>query len=404
MGTGDAGLRRFSNMQWYLAQAQNRVHLAAVCTEAVTSDEFGAIVMRVLAEAPQLGWRIDLQDDGFYNCAPVALSSVAHFALAPPAGWRMRDIDALLAEPLPESAPAFRARCISAPDAEPGKVRAWVLFEGSHALTEGGDIGAILRGRGAVHDSRPVVDVPVGGWRRTALAVALPLLWALHLGASFAVRRRAVGMRTLRLSLGRAEVAAAARGLQVSQRALLFGLVISALFGARGSKRARHIAYSSLPKARARLHDDTFLNVRMDEFKARLTGAPAADVQATAAAIFRRGPMPLGVQAWHNALLGLHRRLHKLFPGLYRHGFFDFSPYDMVLSLVPQVRPGTGWGPLAGATCFAGSNTGATPNCIYAVGERQITLSLWLPPDLAARQDALVQAAVDLGIAAEVWD
>jgi len=404
MGTGDAGLRRFSNMQWYLAQAQNRVHLAVACSEAITPEDFGVIVMRVLAEAPQLGWRIDLQDDGYYDCAPVEVARVARFDLAPPQGRRMPDFDALLAEPLPEGAPAFRARCILAPDAVPGKVRAWVLFEASHALTEGGDIGAILRGRGAVHDSRPVVDVPAGGLQRAARALALPLLWALHLGASFAARRKAVGMRTVRLSLGRAEVAAAARRLQVSQRALLFGLVIGAVFGARASKRAHHIAYSSLPKARARLHDDTFLNVRMDEFKARLTGTPAADVQATAAAIARRGPMPLGVQAWHNALLGLHRRVHRLFPALYRHGFFDYSPYDMVVSLVPQVQPGNGWGPLAGATCFAGSNTGATPNCIYAVGERQITLSLWLPPDLAGRQSALVQAAADLGITAEVWD
>lgn len=400
----DAGLRRFSNMQWYLAQAQNRVHLACACPEDIAPEVFRDLVARVLAQAPQLGWAEDLAADGLRDFAPVAVDTLAHYFRASRQGWCLRDFDALLAEPLAPGAPAFRARCMAATEPDARELRAWVLFEASHALTEGGDIGAILRGRGAGHDRRPIFDVPRRGWRRLALAVSLPALWALHLGASFTERRKAAHCRVLRVSLDLGSVALAARRLGVTQRALLFGLVIGGLFGGEARRRALNIGYSSLPKARARLLDDTFLNVRMDEFRVKPTGTPETDVRAAAEAIARRGPMPLSVQAWHNALLGVHRRVQQLVPGLYRHGFFDYSPYDLVLSLVPQVRPGKAWGPLDGVTCFAGSNTGATPNCIYAVGARQITLSLWLPPALAARQGVLLQAAAMLGISAETWE
>ncbi len=68
------------------------------------------------------------------------------------------------------------------------------------------------------------------------------------------------------------------------------------------------------------------------------------------------------------------------------------------------MRPGPAWGPIAEATYFAGSNSGTTPSCIFAVGRDAVTLTFWADRAVAARLGALAAAAEALGVAAEVWE
>lgn len=397
--------RPFSNVQWYLAHSGNRVHLICACPDVIAPADFHAMVARALRLAPQLGWHESLERDGHFLTGATPPDTVAEYNDLHQPGLALGALEAALALPLANTGrPAFRARCLAAAAPDARGTRAVVVFEATHGVTEGGDIAALLRGRGAEHEARPIVDVHLRPLQRLAIALMLPLLWLGFLIAARVPRKASGGFRFARVALDRANVAAAARRLGVSQRALLFGLVLHATRHDPARRRRLNLAYSTLPKARAHLHDDGFLNVRMDEFRLRTEATAAATIRATAAAIAARGPTPIFVQAWQSAVLGWHRRAWRLAPWLYRGGFFGYSPYDLVLSLVPPLRPGPAWGALQRATCFAGSNSGTTPNCIFAVGPERVTLTLWADPAMLSRVGGLVGQAEALGIGAEVWD
>lgn len=404
MPDASAPFRPFSNVQWYLAHADNRVHLICACRDDIAPQMFRAMVARALRLAPQLSWIENLTEDGHRMAAEAPPEAVSEYRRLPQPGFALRDLAADLAQPLADTGrPAFRAHCLAAPAPDARGVRALVVLQATHGVTEGGDVSALMRGRGAEHDGRPVHELRLGPLQRLAVAATLPLLWLGFLIAARLPRKPLRDFRFARVSLDRAGVAAAARRLEVTQRAFLFGLVLHTVLQRPGRNRRLSLAYSTLPKARAHLHDDAFLNVRMDEFRAKTAATAEASIRATAAAISARGPTPIFVQAWQNAVLGWHRRTWRAAPWLYRN-FFGYSPYDMVLSLVPPLRPGPGWGPLAGATCFAGSNSGTTPNCIFAVGPERITLTLWADGTILARVGALVATAAALGVDGELWD
>jgi|GEM_PF-3549603 len=406
MGNGITRLRRFSNLQWYLAHSQNRVHLACASREAISQEAFHALLSKVLALAPQLGWAETLLDDGLIEADAVAPEHVAQYECAARQGLRLADLAPQLAKPLADTGrPAFRALCRAAPEPDARGLRSWLLLEASHALIEGGDVAPLLHGLPSQEDVRPLVDLRPRRLQRLAAGVLMPLLAALHLGASALPRPDVASFRFGRVALERAAISAVARRMQVTQRALLFGLVLEALFGGRGRwGRRLNVAYSSLPQVRALLIDDSFLKVRMDELRLRTGEKAEATIAATAAAIAARGPSPLAVQAWHSALLGWQRRLWRRVPWLFQHGLFGYSPYHIVLSLVPWVRAGKMIPGASEGICFAASMTGTTPNCIYAVGARHITLSLWLPPVLYARLGNVAAVARALQIDAEIWE
>ncbi|MBW6506770.1 MAG: hypothetical protein K0B00_08490 [Rhodobacteraceae bacterium] len=397
--------RRFSNVQWYLAHSENRVHLLCACPDHIELATFHDLVARVLRLAPQLSWSESLVHDGHLVAPLAAPEAVARYRPTPQLGLMLRELEPDLARTLADTGrPAFRASCFAAPEPDARGVRSLMVLQATHGVTEGGDISRLSRGLDAEHEARPTSRLRLRLTQRLAMWAMLPLLWAGFLFAARLRRRPLHEFRFVRVSLDRAGVAAAVRRLGVTHRAFLFGLVAHAVLHDPARKRRLNLAYSTLPRARARHHDDRFLNVRMDEFRLQTAAAPEASIRATAAAIAARGPTPIFVQAWQNAVLGWHRITRRVAPRLYQRGFFGYTPYDLVLSLVPPLMPGPGWGPLAGATFFAGSNTGTTPNCIFAVTPDRITLTLWADNAVAARVGDVVASARALGIAAEVWD
>ncbi len=396
--------RRFSNVQWYLAHSENRVHLLCACPDDIAPATFHDLVGQMLRLAPQLSWSESLLQDGHLVAPMVAPAAVSRYLPMPGSGLLFRDLEADLAETLADTGrPAFRASCLAATEPDARGVRALMVLQATHGVTEGGDISRLARGRSAEHEGRPESRQRLRKVQRLAMWAMLPLLWAGFLFAARLRRRPLHEFRFVRVSLDRAGVAAAVRRLGVTHRAFLFGLVLHAVLHDPNRKRRLNLAYSTLPMARARKHDDSFLNVRMDEFRLQTAATPEASIRATAAAIAARGPTPIFVQAWQSAVLGWHRRTRRIAPWLYRRGFFGYTPYDLVLSLVPPLLPGPSWGPLAGATFFAGSNTSTTPNCIFAVTRDRITLTLWADSAVAARVEAIIGNAEALGVAAEVW-
>lgn len=395
----DTTLRPFSALQYYLAHAQNRVHLMIGVPRAVSTAELLDLVAEVVAAAPQLRWRESLVQGGHSPDPDTRIEAlIDHQGAVTAAAGRAALVDCL-SQPLHDTGkPAFRVVCRSAPEPDPDGVQCWILFQTTHALMEGGDIASILRGRGSVHDARRVVDGGLGVFKRLAAAVLPAFFYGLHMLAAATEKRDPAGFAFLTETLDRADLCVVARRLGVSQRALVFGLVTHALLAEAGKKRSVSLTYSTLPTERARLSDDEFLNLRMDDLRLRLGADVEADIRTTANALDARGPSPIFAQTWQRKLTRWHRSVHQRCPGLYPRRFFGFAPYDMVLSMVPPVDPGRFSPLLTRARVFAGSNTGSVPTCVMVPTRETVSLTLWASPVMQARFDRLRMAAETLGI------
>ena len=218
--------RRFSNMQWYLAHSENRVHLLCACPHDIAPDAFRAVVGRALQLAPQLSWAENLAEDGHRMDGAASPEAVSVYLRQPRPGFSLSEIEADLAEPLTDTGrPAFRARCLAAGAPDARGMRALVAFVATHGVTEGSDVSALLRGRTSEHERRALADPRLSPALRLAMAATLPLLWLGFLVAAHLSRTPLHQFRFVRMSLDRAGVVAAARRLGVTQRAFLFGLV-----------------------------------------------------------------------------------------------------------------------------------------------------------------------------------
>lgn len=394
----------FSATQYYLAHAKNSVHLVLACPQEVSEPAFRAFVARLIEDAPQLGWRESLIDSAHVTDAPVLLDEIIDYARHPLQQTGFAEIDRVLSEPLTDTGrPAFRAFCRTAPRADWRGVRSWIALQTTHALMEGGDVTSILRGRGSVHLERPLVDANLSAAIRLGLPLMMPFLWLFHVLASRSVRLRPQQCSFERVALDRKSLTRAARRLGVGQRALLFGLVTHALLYDPERKRPLSLAYSILPRERVRLYDDEFLNVRIDEFRLRAEDDLEAHIKAMAQALIERGPSPMFSQAWQRRLTGVHKHVHRAWPWLYPKTFFDYTPYDLVLSMLEPVRPERYEPFLGGAHAFAGSNTGASPACIFVPARHEFTLNFWAAPETRERLPRLLEAAGALDIGVEYW-
>lgn len=190
----------------------------------------------------------------------------------------------------------------------------------------------------------------------------------------------------------------------MSQRALLFGLLTHALWSDPDKKRTLSAAFATLPRVRTRLSDDDFLNLRSDDFRLTLRGALEDDIRAMDKTLTARAPSAIFVQMWHRRLAALNQRLQRKMPWLYPERFFDFIPYDFVLSLLPPLDPRRVSPVFEGAQVYAGSNIGTGNGCFFIPTHDRITLNVWAEPAVRARFGELAGAAEALGIATSSLD
>ncbi|RFP88563.1 hypothetical protein DZK27_08795 [Rhodobacteraceae bacterium 63075] len=395
--------RPFSNMQWYLADAQNTVHCILASPHEMTEDAFRELLARFAQNGPSVLWQEDRDAQTLVHRGDLDLVELGRYTRSDGALMPHSELAETLAKPFTPDEPAsFRATCYTAPEPNENGMRTWIVFETSHAMTEGSDISKLLRRMTDDTDARPQ---KVSSRMRAGEVGALflvPFIWVLHMFAAWSHKphRRDYGFS--RVTLDKADLGRAARELGVSKRAVIFGTVTHALLSDKLGKKG-HLAYTQLPGERLRLDSENYLNVQVDEVRAPIREDLKTQITELHETLAPRAGASHFVSIWHNKLLSMHRFFYRRMPWLYPKNFFDFSPYDLLLSLLPPIRPARSWADLQDTTVFAGSNTGAYPTCIIAVGETEISLNFWLD---AAREDRLADVlsnAEALSIGARGW-
>jgi hypothetical protein len=328
----------FTNFQWYFSRSRNTVFFGAFAREALTEAAFLNAVHAALALAPQLNWRQDDAGQRHVDARPFPIERIATYTEVDSFdgfpdkvlthGLEIFDDPAL---------PCFRARCyVLKHGAHEGR-RSFVLFQTSHALMEGADSSALVRGLTSVHEAKPKARTMGAagrfGLRLAALAIAPANLIMARYHQGHLKRSAFVTMTVDRDSLKRA---ATAYGVQ--QRSILFGAVLYGIFhtGPAGPSRnkARLIGYTRL-SARRFDGDDDFMKLRVHMARVKSALSFADYVRGLDALLEKDATNATGMQLLYNTVLGVHKRLVRLIPWAYDRKFFSFVPYDFVFSLVP---------------------------------------------------------------------
>lgn len=395
--TKSEGFVRFSNIQWYLAHADNTVHFIAASRRELTEDQLHFIVDEVLREAPQLCQHESAIQDGHIPADDIPVAQIASFRKTDSPVPPIAAILETMGQPFADTGePTFRARLHTSASANAEGIRSILAIESTHAVMEGGDIANLLRGRSADHLSRPVVNrrpKMLARWLIKALSVPLALI---HVTIAKTEKKDAADFRFASTLLDRNDVWHTARAIGVSQQALLFSLVLYATRPEPAAGKALNVIYSTLPAERSRVADDAYLNVRLQEVKFRGAEGFEAFARATQETIKDTRETPYFTMSLYNHLIGVHRVLHKAMPWLYRGNFFGFSPADFILSMLPPARAVRKFSMLEDATIFAGSLTKTARNCIFVPGEKEVSLNFWADKETLARLPELHDLAESL--------
>lgn len=397
----DEEFRSFTALQYYLAHSENNVHTIFELEHPIDNASFETLVETVIGLAPQLLWRESLIDGGHYCDKTADWSSRLTFEHCGTRYDADRALHMHLGKSLQDDGlPAFRAICQSFGSPPDQRRVGRLIVQTTHALVEGGDVSAILEGRGSQHDTRPIVSSGLSVLSQLGVRALVPFLLPMHLLTAKLQRKRASDFDFARLVLGRVDLRKAARRLGVGQKDLTFALTTYGYSAAKNNKKHLLITYSTLPKVRAALSDDEFLNLRMDELRLSVKCDPEDHIKAVADALSERGANPIFVQTWQRLLTRAHQRLHRLFPWLYPQSFFGFAPYDLVLSMIPPVRPAALTPLLKRALVFGGTNTGSAAACIFVPTAEYLTLTIWGDDSRDRQVSAIIDVAQSLGIEA----
>ena len=85
-------------------------------------------------------------------------------------------------------------------------------------------------------------------------------------------------------------------------------------------------------------------------------------------------------RAFYNAILGVYRGLHRLFPVFYRGRFFTYVPHDCVLSLPPPHLAGGWFRKLFRGSIFCGSCMPGANSCVFVPYSRRLQPELPCQP------------------------
>lgn len=392
----------YSNMQWYLSNARNTVHLLALFPDRLDKAQMLAMLARTLRALPAL-MQSDLPTQGAIRPSVIAAQDPEAVAEAVLTCHEMAEqgVDpSRYLEPAPElfddpALPALRARLITLAPDEKGSIGSVLSIAVSHALIEGADLSTLMRdGRSR---SQRSVDPRFGVFSRLGLALGSPMLATLQLFLSHREKRRRGSFGFAVVELDAAALRHAARRLGLRRRSLLFGSVLHALTDGPAGRRLG-VSYSHLPPYRLTLEDDSQLSVRVNFLSLKREDTVEAFAGHIEEQLRRRDESAVLTQFLANRVLGWHRRAIRLFPGLYRGAFFGFAPYEMVLSLVHPLRPTGAFAAFRQARIIGGSMTGTAPSCIMMQANGRVGMCLWIEHDRMARLSTLRDNLLALGI------
>lgn len=404
--------RSFSNMQWYLSHAGNTVHLVAVVDRIVQQSEFTEMVRSCLQSYPDLGLSEDRLKEKFHlprsGAQPSLEMQDGQCVLNYQVDKGLHDDPSRFMHPAGHvfdnpDLPAFRANCwVSDVDQEDAG-KSVIRISASHSLVEGADLATVVRGQTNRRGKRTEDPGKLSPLVRLGLGLAAPLLAMVHVTLAKRESRKPADFSFSCVELDRADVARVAAEYGISKRTLLFALSLFALSRPKKEGSAIRYAYSKLPKRRIRMEDDSFLSVRMQFMAFKATGGFADFAGRLDRELNRQNETEVLTQFLANRVLRVQRWIRRFAPALYRGPFFGYAPYDIVLSLVPPLKPSGQYDALAQARLFGGSYTGTVPNVIYLWGPRSVTMTCWLEQRHSDRLGKLAAVCDDLGIALTIW-
>jgi len=396
--------RPFTHMQWYLAHARNTVHYAAFSPYAMSKSDFRKFVGEFVSRAPQLMLGENLDDDCHHPIADARLDDLCEYQNHEVLDVKLTD----WLQPRPNTyagtnKPAFRAWCVSSKKPDARGMQSFIHMQSSHALMEGSDLSYILREKPVANHAKPTVDVELNFRSRISMALLAPILAITHLVMSKFEKKRVGDFRFHSLAANSRSLARCARRMKISRRALLFALVLFAVIRGEGPVKRQLFGYSTLPHTKIRLEDDAYLNLRMQLLPFRGPKNFEAFAQALHEALGKQNESEIFTQFLYNRILAIQRRVHQLIPWLYKGSFFGFAPYDIVLSLLPPVRPAKAFSAISDTPVFGGSFTGTVANCIYLAGRRETTLNFWVNEPLLSNMPTLSSLMDECGIEYVEW-
>ena len=393
--------QKFSHLQWYLHHAENTVHLAAESDEALSENDLHEIAGWFMKLAPQLHYRADGAGEGHLP-SPVNPAAICHYEevdnLQQALEWAVKNHPAIYADP---SRPNFRAYGFCLRKAKKGAPRSLYVCCSSHALMEGSESARIMRMRPTVHHAERA-PARLGLLQNAMITAAGLVLAPLHLIASAFDRRDVTHGNWAVIDISRKSIKQLATRHGVRQRSVLFSLPLYGLhfeqsLPNRAKKKPQLISYSTLPDTKTTL-EDAALNLRMQVGRIPFAESFEAHLKAIDKVLSKEDTTEIYSQAFYNAILGVHRVLHRLFPVLYRGRFFTYVPYDFVLSLLPPHITGGWFRKLFRRSIFCGSYTPGTNSCVFVPYLGGFSLNFYADPKIHANMDAFTAFLKQQGI------
>lgn len=400
-GLGAPGeVHPYTDFQWYLSGGRNAVYFGAFTRDRLTRERWRDMVADVMALAPQLHLRSDHRRQAHVDARPFDLDDIVSFAEVESFdGFPDRVVapnEDLFDDP---RLPAFRAECYALRDGETGDGnRSFILYRSSHALMEGADTAAVVRGRQSDHaaGARSVVKP----WARlAALALGIvyvPLNYAVT--ALFGQRPGTSSMATL--TFDRRELKRKAAELGVGQRSLIFALVMYGFYHRAGG-RSHTISYTNLSSRRAE-GDDAFLKLRMHALKIPDRPDFADYVREFERRLAADNRDVSWLQIQYGAFFAIHRRIARVLPFLYGRRFFGFVPQEFLLSLIPPHAAGGLFAPFGINDIYCGSYTAGINCCVIVPQQDRVSLSIYCPTEVLGRISDIAGLSREIGISAEI--
>lgn len=381
----------FTDMQWYMYRQRNVAFFAAFSSRLFSTDDLLAAARGLLQLAPQLatgfaGAGSPIGDDTLLRLIHrESVSSLEGF----PERWIDRGDD-VFSDP---GLPLFRMR-FAAPEAPQANGRAgFLLVQVSHALVEGADSALLSRSQSASHPVVLSTRNPAVLVRAAATGLG-GVLASLHLLAGNLVPLRPGPFRYASRAYPRQLFSELARHYGVRQRALLFALVMRALFGAGTPQGQRRVTstYSVMDDGGGAARD-SYMRMRM-RFAAFDNRANFGDyVGAVDARLTEAEGKESGFSDAMNAQgVRVHRALSRLIPFAYTPRLFQFLPYDVVIGLIPPHRLGGGLTRYLMEPVYAGAALEGANACVVVPNRRLVSFNFYI-------QERLLPRVADLDMA-----
>jgi len=381
----------FSDIQWFMYHQRNVAFFAAYTSRALAADDLLEAARRMVDLAPQL--RLGFTGSALYR--PIADDTLRRIIAVQSVptldGFPDRWLDSGAAVFSDPDLPLFRIRYALPTEVQDGRA-GFILVQVAHALVEGEDSARLARSQAARHEAAP--RLPHSAGPAAAIATAFgDVLASLHLIAGNLADLKPGPYGFATRVYPRAVFRDLARTHDVSQRALLYALVMRTIFDLDGRQPKRRISstYSVLDAELGAGHD-SFMHMQMRFATFGTDTDFGAFVRAVEGQLRRSEAKPRRFGTAVTARgLHVHRGLSRLIPFAYTPRVFRLLPFDIVLGLIPPHRLAGRLTEALREPIYAGAALEGANACVIVPNRAFVTFNFYLQRHLLPRISRLDQ-------------